>query len=62
LASSRPEDGGKGLLVHHGAIQGDGIDPLAEGARVSYDIEQDPNGTGGGQRQADLIEASPRAT
>ena len=44
MASSRPEDGGEGLLVDHGAIRVGGFESLAEGAMVSYDIEQDAKG------------------
>jgi len=39
-----PDDGGKDLFVHHSAITGNGFRSLAEGAKVSYDIEQGPKG------------------
>jgi CspA family cold shock protein len=39
-----PDDGGKDLFVHQSAIVADGFRSLAEGAKVSYDIEQGPKG------------------
>jgi len=39
-----PDDGGKDLFVHHSAIAGNGFESLAEGAKVSYDTEQGPEG------------------
>ena len=39
-----PDDGGKDLFVHHSAITGNGFRSLAEGAKVSYDTEQGPEG------------------
>ena len=39
-----PDDGGKDLFVHHSAIAGNGFKSLAEGAMVSYDTEQGPQG------------------
>ena len=39
-----PDDGGKDLFVHHTAIEGSGFRSLAEGAKVSYDIEQSARG------------------
>jgi CspA family cold shock protein len=39
-----PDDGGKDLFVHHSAIQGGGFRSLAEGAKVSYDIEEGRKG------------------
>jgi cold shock protein len=39
-----PDEGGKDLFVHHSAIQGDGFKSLAEGAKVSYDVEQGAKG------------------
>ena len=35
-----PDDGGKDVFVHHSAIQGSGFKSLAEGAKVSYEVEQ----------------------
>ncbi len=34
-----PDDPGKDLFVHHNAIQGSGFKSLAEGAKVTYDVE-----------------------
>jgi CspA family cold shock protein len=39
-----PDDAGKDLFVHQSAIQGDGFRSLAEGAKVSYHVEQGPKG------------------
>ena len=37
------EDGAD-VFVHYSSIQGDGFKTLAEGDRVSFDIEQGPKG------------------
>ena len=39
-----PDEGGKDLFVHQSAIDANGFRSLAEGARVSYDVEQGPKG------------------
>ena len=39
-----PNDSGADLFVHHSAIQGNGFKTLAEGAKVSYDVEQGAKG------------------
>ena len=39
-----PDDSGKDVFVHHSAIQGDGFKSLAEGSKVSYDVEQGAKG------------------
>lgn len=39
-----PDDGGKDAFVHFSSIQGDGFKTLAEGQKVSYDLEQGPKG------------------
>lgn len=39
-----PQDGSKDVFVHHSAIQGGGFKSLAEGQRVTLDIEQGPKG------------------
>ena len=38
------EEGGKDVLVHHSAIQGDGFKSLDEGGRVTFDIVDGPKG------------------
>ncbi|MGH2963352.1 MAG: cold-shock protein [Microbacterium sp.] len=39
-----PEDGSKDVFVHHTAITGDGFRTLAEGAKVTYDVESSDKG------------------
>lgn len=39
-----PDEGDKDLFVHQSAIDGAGFRTLAEGAKVTYDIEQGPKG------------------
>lgn len=39
-----PQDGGKDVFVHHTAIMGSGFKSLAEGQRVTFDVEQGPKG------------------
>ncbi|MYZ49078.1 cold-shock protein [Propylenella binzhouense] len=41
-----PEAGGKDVFVHVSAVQRAGIPALAEGMRVSFDLEQDRRGRG----------------
>ena len=38
------QDGGKDLFVHFSAITGEGFKTLAEGQRVSFEIEESPKG------------------
>jgi len=39
-----PEDGSKDVFVHHSAIEGDGFKTLAEGQKVTFDVEQGAKG------------------
>lgn len=39
-----PSDGTKDVFVHHSAVQGSGFKSLAEGQRVSYEVEQGQKG------------------
>ncbi len=39
-----PEDGSKDVFVHHSAIAGSGFKSLAEGQRVSFEIQQGAKG------------------
>jgi CspA family cold shock protein len=39
-----PDEGDKDLFVHQSAIEAEGFRTLAEGARVSYDVENGPKG------------------
>jgi CspA family cold shock protein len=41
-----PEGGGKDVFVHITAVQRSGIPELAEGTRVSFDVEPDTRGRG----------------
>ena len=34
-----PEDGSKDVFVHHSAIEGDGFKTLAEGQKVTFEVE-----------------------
>jgi cold shock protein len=38
------QDGGKDLFVHHTAIMGEGFKTLAEGQRVSFEVEETAKG------------------
>jgi CspA family cold shock protein len=38
------EDGEKDLFVHYSAIQHEGYKKLTEGQRVTFEVEQGPNG------------------
>lgn len=39
-----PEDGGDDVFVHFSAIQSGGFKSLAEGQRVSFELQQGPKG------------------
>jgi len=39
-----PDDGGDDVFVHFSAIQGSGFRTLAEGQKVSFDVQQGPKG------------------
>ena len=39
-----PDDQSKDVFVHHSGIAGSGFKTLAEGARVSYDMQDGPKG------------------
>jgi len=38
------QDDGPDVFVHFSAIQGDGFKSLAEGQRVSFDVQEGPKG------------------
>ena len=39
-----PEDGSKDVFVHHSAIMGSGFKSLAEGQKVTFEVEQGEKG------------------
>ncbi len=39
-----PDEGGDDVFVHFSAIQGSGFRTLAEGQKVTFDIQQGPKG------------------
>jgi CspA family cold shock protein len=39
-----PDDGSRDVFVHHSPIRGEGYKSLAEGARVEYEVEEEPRG------------------
>lgn len=42
----KPDDGGRDVFVHISAVQRSGLGALAEGQRVSFDVEPDKKGKG----------------
>lgn len=42
----KPEDGAKDVFVHISAVQASGMAALAEGQRVTFDVEPDRMGKG----------------
>ena len=47
-----PEDGGKDVFVHASAVEMAGMRELAEGQRVSFDIQPDAKGAKAGNLKA----------
>ena len=47
-----PEDGGKDVFVHASAVEMAGMRVLAEGQRVSFDIQPDAKGAKAGNLKA----------
>ena len=39
-----PEEGGEDVFVHYSAIKGTGFRTLAEGQKVTFDVERGPKG------------------
>ncbi len=39
-----PEDGSKDVFVHISAVERSGMGHLAEGQKVSFEVQQDPRG------------------
>lgn len=39
-----PSEGGEDVFVHHSVIQGEGFKTLAEGQKVTFDVESGPKG------------------
>lgn len=42
----KPDDGGRDIFVHITAVERAGLESLAEGQRVAYEIEPDKKGKG----------------
>ena len=40
----QPDDGTKDIFVHISAVQNAGMDHLAEGQKLSFEVQQDPRG------------------
>lgn len=43
-----PDDGSKDVFVHHSAIKGTGFKSLAEGQKVTFEVQQTPKGPAAG--------------
>ena len=42
----KPDDGGRDIFVHITAVERSGLADLAEGQRISFDVEPDKKGKG----------------
>ncbi|MBR0698111.1 cold-shock protein [Bradyrhizobium lablabi] len=42
----KPDDGGRDVFVHIAAVERAGLKDLAEGQRITFDLEPDKNGKG----------------
>ncbi|MDQ0473712.1 cold-shock protein [Labrys wisconsinensis] len=42
----KPDDGGRDIFVHITAVERSGLTDLAEGQRISFDVEPDKKGKG----------------
>ena len=42
----KPDDGGRDIFVHITAVEAAGLTTLAEGARITFEIEPDKKGKG----------------
>lgn len=42
----KPDDGGRDIFVHVTAVEAAGLTSLAEGARITFDVEPDKKGKG----------------
>lgn len=48
----RPDDGSKDVFVHYSAIAGSGFRSLAEGQKVSFEVQKTPKGLAAANVQA----------
>ena len=42
----KPDDGGRDIFVHITAVERSGLSDLAEGQRITFDVEPDKKGKG----------------